>query len=65
MDISSLSANALQMSASENQQLMITTMVKMDAKQQNAMAELLAQNVQQSSQAILQPDSRFGLSVYA
>jgi hypothetical protein len=64
MDVSSLTASALQMSLGNTQQAMNTAMIKMNAKQQDAMAEMLAQNAKQSSMA-MPPDSRYQLSLYA
>ncbi len=61
MDTSTIAGAALLMKAGQTQQLLSTAMVKQNANQQNQMAGLLAQNVQQAPT----PDSAYTFSVYA
>lgn len=65
MDISSLSATAVQMSSGRDQSALTTAMIKQDAKQQNQMADLLSQSIKTLSQNVPQPDSRYQFSQYA
>jgi hypothetical protein len=61
MDVSTIAGAALVVKAGQTQQTLTTAMVKQAANQQNQMASLLAQNVQQPPQ----PDSSYGFSTYA
>lgn len=65
MDISALSATAVQMNSGRIQSALATAMIKQDAKQQNQMADLLAQNIKALSSNVLQPDSHYQFSQYA
>lgn len=61
MDVSTIAGAALLMKAGQTQQTLSTAMVKQAANQQNLMASLLAQNVQQAPQT----DSSYNFSTYA
>ena len=59
MDTSSISGSSLLLRGEQTRQALSTTMMKQAANQQNKMASLLAQNVQQTSQPL------FNFSTYA
>ena len=51
MDTSSITGSSLLLRSGQTQQALSTTMMKQAANQQNRMADLLAQNVQNTRQA--------------
>ncbi len=65
MDSISIAGSLLLMRAGQTQQALSTTMMKQAADQQNQMANLLAQNVQQSPRPSAISDSGFNFSTYA
>jgi hypothetical protein len=64
MDTSTIAGAALLMKAGQTQQQLSTAMVKQAANQQNLMASLLAQNVQQAPQPATS-DNAYNFSTYA
>ncbi len=65
MDTSSISGSSLLMRSGQTQQALSTTMMKQAADQQNKMANVLAQNVQQAPQPAAKSGSSFNFSTYA
>lgn len=63
MDTVSIAGAAMLAKIGQAQQAMSISMMKKAADQQNRMADLLAQNVQQASPPA--PDSGYGFSTYA
>lgn len=63
MDISSIAGAASMMRSSQTQQALSTAMVKMNAQQQDQMANMLAQNAKQAAQPVKNENSSF--STYA
>jgi hypothetical protein len=64
MDSISIAGSSLLLSAGQTQQTLSTAMMKQAADQQNKMADLLAQNVQQTPQPATSSNS-FNFSTYA
>jgi hypothetical protein len=64
MDSGTIAGAALLMKAGQTQQILSTAMVKQAANQQDQLAGLLAQNVQQAPQPT-NPDNAYGFSTYA
>lgn len=62
MDISSISVRARQMSVEQHKQTLSTSMIKMNAEQQNQVAEILAQTTKTT---ISQSDRNYNFSIYA
>lgn len=65
MDTSSITGSSLLMRAEQTQQALSTKMMKQAADQQNKMANLLAQNVQQAPQPASRSGNSFSFSTYA
>jgi hypothetical protein len=65
MEISSIAGSSLLMKSSQTQQALSTAMMKQAANQQNMIANLLAQNVQQSPQPAANSNNSFSFSTYA
>lgn len=65
MDISSISGAALLMKTGQTRQAMSTTMIKQEADQQNRMANILAQSVQQAAQPASGSSNSYSFSTYA
>jgi hypothetical protein len=63
MDTSTIAGAALAMRSAQTQQALSISMMKMAAGQQNRIADLLAQSVQQAPQPAVQGDYNF--SIYA
>ncbi|KAB0669469.1 hypothetical protein F6V30_11715 [Oryzomonas sagensis] len=61
MDIGTIAGTALSVKGGQTQQTLSTAMIKQAANQQNQLADLLAQNVQQAPK----PDSSYNFSTYA
>lgn len=65
MDTSSIAGSSLLMKSHQTQQALSTTMMKQAADQQNKMANVLAQNVQQAPQPAAAGNSNYSFSTYA
>lgn len=65
MDTSSISGSSLLIRSGQTQQALSTTMMKQAADQQNKMANILAQNVQQAPQPAAKSGNSFSFSTYA
>ncbi len=63
MDISSIAGAATLMQASQTQQTLSASMIKMNADSQNKIAQMVQQNSQQAPQPAKSPD--YGFSTYA
>ena len=65
MDSSSISGSSLLMRTAQTQQALSTAMMKQAANQQNMIANLLAQNAQQTPQISATSENSFSFSTYA
>ena len=65
MDTSSISGSSLLMRSGQTQQALSVTMMKQAADQQNKMANVLAQNVEQAPQPAAKGSNGFNFSTYA
>ena len=65
MDTSSIAGSLSVARSGQTQQALSTTMMKQAADQQNKMANVLAQNVQQAPQPAAKSDNSFSFSTYA
>lgn len=65
MDTISMTGSLQLMRGEQTQQALSTTMMKQAADQQNKIANLLAQNVQQAPQPAAQSGNGFSFSTYA
>ena len=65
MDISSISGTALLMRSDQTQQALSISMMKQAANQQNQIANMLAQNVQQAPQPASNSGTGYSFSTYA
>lgn len=65
MDTISMTGSLQLMRGEQTQQALSTTMMKQAADQQNKIANLLAQNVQQAPQPAAQSGNGFNFSTYA
>jgi hypothetical protein len=65
MDVTSISGAALMMRSDQTQQVLSVSMMKQAADQQNQIANMLAQNAQQSSQPTFNSRSSFSFSIFA
>lgn len=65
MDTSSIAGSSLLVKSAQTQQALSTTMMKQAANQQNQMANLLAQNVQQAPAPVAGRGDGFSFSTYA
>lgn len=63
MDVGTIASAAVMMKAAQAQQAVGTAIIKQAAKQQAMIANMLAQNVQQSQQP--SSDNGSGISIYA
>lgn len=63
MDIGTIASAAVMMKAAQAQQTVGTAIIKQAAEQQAMIANMLAQNVQQSQQS--SSDNGSGISIYA
>jgi len=64
MDINALSAASIQGITGNRQTSLATAMIKMDATEQNRMADILAQNTQNLSRNISNTGSNKQFSIY-